>query len=730
MPRKKINLKKGKGKKKMSDSRSSLKRLLFRTMFMAVIWLSIAVFAIVAYYAYTLPDVSKINENIRQPSITLYDRDNKVIATIGDLYGDYVKFQDFPKTLIDAVTSTEDRKFFKHSGVDLEGMARAFFVNTAAGRVVQGGSTITQQLAKIVYLSHERTFKRKIQELALALYLENKFTKEQILTMYLNRIYTGSGNYGMDAAAQSYFGKKVSEINLMESAILAGLIKAPTRYSPVNNPDLALGRAEQVLMSMVDNGKLKESALPKSGKLTYNFQPARVRVANKAPYFTDWIREQLPDYIGQYTSGNIEIYTTLDTRLQKLADDAIERSLAANSTAHKVSQGAMVVMTPEGEVLAITGGKSYAESQFNRATQALRQPGSAFKLFVYLAALEKGYDPDSMMEDSPIKMRGWSPENYDNKYLGEVSLREAFSKSINTIAVKLAKDVGMNKITSIAYKLGITADINKDLSSALGTSEVTLMELSSAYAHLANNGNSVWTHGITEVKTNGVVAYKRKKSSSERVLSEDVTQQMNDMLVNVVTSGTGKNAISAFDVAGKTGTTQNLRDVWFIGFTSDYVAGVWMGNDDNTSMDKIVGGTLPAILWKEFMRSAEAGKAPGAISSYAKENAPDAPKTESKESIWGGILNTFSPQKDAVEEALPWKEPLPSSQQETDAIQEEPVAPQSEYPVTEDQLPAVEPSPQPEAQPEPEAIFEEEAEEPHSEAPQEEPEVIFQEERR
>ena len=636
--------KKNKKKQALRSGSFSIKRFLAKTILFFGIWGFIAIFILVIYYVYDLPDVSKINENTRHPSITLYDRNEKLVATIGDLYGDYIEYKAFPKTLVDAVISTEDRKFFKHSGVDVQGMLRAGFVNFFAGHVVQGGSTITQQLAKNVYLSHERTFKRKIQELALAVYLENNFTKEQILTMYFNRIYMGSGNYGMSAAAKAYFGKNISEINLSESAILAGLLKAPSHYSPANNPKLALERAGQVLLNMAANGAIRESQLPKSGKLSYNFIHAVAKVQNKAPYFTDWIKEQLPDYIGNYSSGNIEIYTTIDTNLQNLADEGLQKSLAANGAAHDVEQGAMVVMSPDGAVLAMSGGKSYAVSQFNRATQALRQPGSAFKLFVYLAALENGYTPDSIVSDSPISIRGWSPDNHDNKFLGDISIREALTKSVNTVAVKVAKDVGMNKVRGMAYKLGITSEVKNDLSSALGTSEVTLLELTSAYAHMANHGYAVWTHGINEIKVNGKSIYKRQKSGDDRVLSEQTTVQMNDMLMSVVQSGTGQNAKSPFDVAGKTGTTQNLRDAWFVGFTSDYVAGVWMGNDDATSMDKIAGGSLPALIWRDFMRVAESGKSPGnipiKIGGFFGSNNP-----EEREGVWEGVVSIFGGNK-------------------------------------------------------------------------------------
>lgn len=633
MPRKKSNKKKRRTRLKKTSF--SFKGFIFKAIFLGIVWGGISLFVLVAYYAYNLPDVSKINENTRQPSIVLHDRDGVIIATIGNLYGEYTRYNEFPKLLLDAVLSTEDRRFFSHSGVDIQGLMRAFVINAFAGHVVQGGSTITQQLAKIVYLSHERTLKRKLQELMLALYLENKFTKQQILTMYLNRIYTGDGNYGMDAAAKSYFGKSVREVNLVESAILAGLIKAPSRYSPANNPELSLKRAKQVLLNMVDNEKIKATRVPY--EVEYRFMPSRERVRNQAPYFTDWIREQLPDYIGQYTSGDIEIFTTLDSKLQNIADKVLEQSLAANAKAHHVSQGAMLVMSPSGKILAMTGGKSYVESQFNRSTQALRQPGSAFKLFVYLAGLEKGYTPDSIMDDSPINIDGWEPENYNKEHVGSISMRDAFAKSINTVAVRLARDVGMDKIVSMAARLGITSEIQRDLSSALGTSEVTLLELTGAYAHMANYGNAVWVHGITAIKVNGDIVYKRTKSSDDRVLDENITAEMNDMLVSAVTSGTGHNAQLPYDVAGKTGTTQNLRDAWFIGFTSNYVAGVWMGNDNNAPMDKIAGGSLPALVWKEFMK--ETGDTPGNIPTDA--NAVRRGNLYGVGSVWDGILKTF-----------------------------------------------------------------------------------------
>jgi penicillin-binding protein 1A len=657
-------------KRKSQKQERSLKILFLKWSFIGALWCAIGVALLMAYFAIDLPDVKKLHENVRLPNITVLDRDGEVIATAGNLYGDYVSYKEFPKTLIDAVTSIEDRRFFSHFGVDPLGLLRAAFVNYRAGYVVQGGSTITQQLAKVVFLDPERTLKRKVQEVMLALYLEHNFTKEEIITMYLNRIYLGSGNYGVDAASRTYFGKKISEINLYESAMIAGLIKAPSLYSPANNFKLAKKRTNQVLAAMVDNEVLKPdykvTGVPKEEIIV-----TRRNVKSKDPYFVDWVKEQLTDYIGE-ENGEIIVSTTIDSKLQKLAEDAVAKNLTEGGTEHNVSQAAMVVLSPKGEVLAMVGGKSYGVSQFNRVTQAYRQPGSAFKLFVYLAAMENGYTPDDTMVDEPIKIDGWTPENWNNKFVGEVTLRDALANSINTISIKLAKSVGIRKVLDVATRLGITSEMNNDLTSALGTSEVSLLELTGAYASLANYGNAVWVHGITKINdSEKKVMYERQESEPHRVISMDTTAEMNEMLINVVNNGTGKRAQMGYPVAGKTGTSQNSRDAWFIGYTGNMIAGVWVGNDDNTPMKKVGGGGMPAGIWKDFMVVANAGKDVGDLPTSANNvsdgetNSNEAPEEQRGHSIWDSIIKGFGGGSDD-EAPKPYKDSKPAHETNTD----------------------------------------------------------------
>jgi penicillin-binding protein 1A len=643
MPRKKTKAKKPVKTQKRTYKRKkqkpfSLKVWLLKWGFVAGVWAGVIVFFMLAYYAHDLPSVKKLDESFRTPNIKILDKNNEVIANIGNLYGDYIHFDDMPQHLIDAVISTEDRRFFDHFGVDPVGLVRAFIRNYRAGRVVQGGSTITQQLAKVVFLSPERTIKRKVQEMMLALYLEHKFSKEEILTMYLNRIYLGSGNYGVDAATRSYFGKSAKHINLFEAATIAGLIKAPSRYSPANNFELSQERADQVLGLMVDNNTLSTEDIIFGG-IDENYVIARRNVRDYAPYFVDWVKEQIYDYIGDEEGGQIFVRTTLDPKMQMAAEEALASSLAVIDPERKVSQGAIISMSPDGAVLAMVGGKSYKESQFNRATQAYRQPGSAFKFFVYLTALEKGYKPNDIVVDEPLEIDGWKPENWNHQYVGEVSLRNALANSINTVSARLLKDVGVNSVANTARRLGISTPITRDLTLALGSSEVTLVELTGAYAHMANYGNSVWVHGINDITTDdGRVIYSRYKSGQHRVVAEDVTAQMNDMLLNVIESGTGKQAKLPWrDAAGKTGTSQDSRDAWFIGYTKNVVTGVWVGNDDNTPMNRVGGGGLPALVWKHYMKSAHEGVLGNSL-PVTEYSVKQGRKTGS---IWESIIRTF-----------------------------------------------------------------------------------------
>lgn len=563
------------------------------------IWLGVAGAAVIGYYAYDLPDVGRLAETTRRPNVSLLAADGTPLAAFGDLYGEAVQVRNLPPYVPQAVLAVEDRRFYEHPGIDLLGLVRAIYVNLRAGRVVQGGSTISQQLAKVLFLKPDRTVKRKVQELLLAFWLERRFTKDQILSLYLNRVYLGAGTYGWDAAAQRYFDKPAEDLSLYEAALLAGLIKAPSRYNPARSADLAESRALLALESMVEAGfitpaeKLRAAAHKSGGRTT------RSRYAR---YFADWVLSQVPSFVGAI-DRDLVVKTTLDPKLQRIAEEETQALLAKDGAERKVEQAAVVALTPGGAVRAMVGGRNYGESQFNRAAQALRQPGSAFKPFVYLAAIEGGYRADDRMVDKPVQVAGWKPRNYGGRYYGEVTLREAFARSLNSVAVQLAQNVGPKRVAAAARRMGITSDIQSDLSISLGTSEVTLLELTGAYAVLANRGNGVWPFGIEQITDrSGRILYRREGSGPGKVLSGPGINSLTDLMTAAVVWGTGKAAHPGRPAAGKTGTSQGFRDAWFVGFTADLVAGVWVGNDDGSAMDKVTGGTLPARLWSAVMR--------------------------------------------------------------------------------------------------------------------------------
>jgi penicillin-binding protein 1A len=570
------------------------------------LWAGIIGAGALTYFALTLPDTKQLTVAERRPSITILADDGSLLATFGDLFGQPLTLKEMSPWLPKAVVATEDRRFYSHFGIDPVGLLRAGFTDLRSGHVVQGGSTITQQLAKTVFLSPERSLSRKIREALLALWLERHFTKDQILEIYLNRVYLGAGTYGVDAAAHRYFGKSAAQLNLYESAVIAGLLKAPTRFNPTRDKEATATRTAQVLALMVETGAISQQqadAAQKSGvELT--------KVALTHPgirYFADWIADQVRDFAGA-SDHDLRVRTTLDMRMQTAAESAIVDALNRNGLKDAVSQGALVAMTPEGAVRAMVGGRDYNESQFNRATQAQRQPGSAFKPFVYLAGIEAGLRPDDQFVDGPIQIGKWRPHNYTNKYLGEVSLAYALAESINTVAVQVAQRAGIPQVIAVANRLGITSDLAPDASIALGTNEVNLLELVSAYAPFANGGNGVLAYGITEITdTSGRVIYRRSGSGPGQVIPPDEVGLMDGMLAGVIARGTGKAAALPRPVAGKTGTTQDYKDAWFIGFTADLVTGVWLGNDDNTPMNKVTGGSLPAPVWKNFMLAATQG---------------------------------------------------------------------------------------------------------------------------
>ena len=571
----------------------------------ALIWVSLAASGLVAWYAWDLPDLEKLETASRRPSVTLIASDGTVLATYGDLHGGAVRFDEVPPYLVQAIVATEDRRFFDHIGVDAIGVLRAAFANLRAGAVRQGGSTLTQQLAKNLFLTPERSIKRKIQELLLAFWLEARFTKNQIFTIYLNRVYLGAGTYGIAAAAQLYFARPPRALSLRQAAVIAGLLKAPSRYSPLRDPDAALARADQVLASMVAAGFLGKADAAAARRARPGFAPRRAGFG--ARYFADWLLERAAGFVGN-TDRDLVIRTTLSPALQRIGERQLETALRTAGARRAAHQGALVALAPDGAIRAMVGGRDYGESQFNRATHALRQPGSAFKLFVFIAGLESGLAPDTPVVDGPITIDGWTPRNYGGKYMGRVAMRDALAHSLNTAAVRVSERVGRNRVVAVAERLGITAPLKAHPSVALGVSEVSLLELTSAYAVLANSGYPAWPYGILDIRDgDGRLLYRRSGGGAGRLIEPPTVAAMQSMLQDVVTSGTGKAARLSRPVAGKTGTSQDFRDAWFVGFTAELVTGVWVGNDDSAPMKHVTGGSLPARIWQGFMADALKG---------------------------------------------------------------------------------------------------------------------------
>jgi penicillin-binding protein 1A len=557
----------------------------------------------IGFFALTLPDTGQLTQSQRRPSVTILAADGSLLTTYGDLFGRPLTLKQLPRYLPQAVIATEDRRFYSHFGVDPIGLLRAAAADLAAGRVVEGGSTITQQLAKNLFLTSERSLARKIRETLLALWLEHKFTKNEILEIYLNRAYFGAGAYGVDAAAHRYFGRSASRLDLYQSAMLAGLLKAPTRFNPTRDRELATARTAQVLTNMVEAGYITESEASAAGRE----EDALASIAAAQPgrrYFAGWVAAQLADFVGS-DSRDLTVVTTLDPRIQAEAEAAIANTLDRDGVKAAVSQGALVAISSDGAVRAMVGGRSYGDSQFNRAVQAQRQPGSAFKPFVFLAGLEAGLHPSDHFIDGPIAVGNWRPRDYGDRYLGEMTLAEAFAQSINTIAVQVTLRAGVDNVVAVAHRLGIGSPLTRDASIALGTDNVNLLELTAAYAPFANGGIGVWPYGIAEVRDKkGHLVYRHTGSGPGRVVSPEAEGEMNNMLAAVVDYGTGRRARLLRPAAGKTGTTQDYRDAWFIGYTPDLVAGVWLGNDDNSPMNQVTGGSLPAETWRRFMLAA------------------------------------------------------------------------------------------------------------------------------
>lgn len=572
----------------------------------AAIWGGVLLTMVIFYYYHDLPNLEDMeNANSKQVIEVCYSNGNR-ITTLGDLYANQITFNQIPNHLIEAVVATEDRKFFSHGGVDFLGILRAAYVNYRADKIVQGGSTITQQLAKMMFLKPDRTIKRKVQELMLAWQLEQTFSKEQILTLYLNRAYFGSGNYGIASASRYYFSKPVAKLNLNESAMLAGLLKAPSKLSPNNNQKLAEKRTTQVLENMVDAGYLNDNNIDEIKKPIVYKDDKLQRF-----YFSDYVASQFTGYLSkgeQINNNRFSIVTTLDEKLQKIVEDEANNFVKQNGK--KLGNGAneaelaMILMSPDGELLAMVGGRDYQKSPFNRAVYAKRQAGSAFKLFVYLTALQNGFKPDDIMEDKKVSLGGWSPENYEKQYYGQVTLKQAFAKSLNSVAVQLTAKLDKKEIIKNALKMGIISEVNnQDATLALGTAQVSLLELVNSYGAIANDGVAIFPYSVKKIFGNkDKILYQKQVDKSYQIIAPEDVGEMKEMLREVVETGTGKAANVADNIYGKTGTSQNYRDAWFIGFNDKYILGVWIGNDNNKPTNKITGGTLPAELFANVMK--------------------------------------------------------------------------------------------------------------------------------
>jgi len=592
------------GKKRVR--RRSLLGGLFYWGFVCGVWGVIALGAAFAYYASQLPPIDQLAIPKRPPDIQILGVDGSVLADRGDTGGAAVRLGDLPPYLPKAFVAIEDRRFYYHFGVDPVGILRAVVRDVGGGGATQGGSTLTQQLAKNLFLTQERTLARKFQEAILAVWLERKYSKDQILELYMNRVYFGSGAYGVEAAARKYFGHDAKDVTLSEAALLAGLMKSPTRLAPNHNLKGANERAAQVITAMVDQGYVTQ-AMAKVA-LGNPAQVANTRGAGSVNYAADYVMDALDDTVGAIDE-DIVVTTTLDPRLQASAERALSGELDAKGTKYNVDQGALVALDPDGGVKAMVGGRNYADSQFNRAISAKRQPGSSFKPFVYLAALEKGVRPDDTREDAPITVKGWSPENYSHEYFGPVTLTQALALSLNTVAVRLGQEVGPKTVVKVAHRLGILSDLEPNASIALGTSEVAPIEMVSAYAAFANGGIGVKPYVIMSVRTaNGRSLYRRHPYNYGRVIEPRYVAMMNAMMLETLLTGTAKKAdLPGWQAAGKTGTSQDFRDAWFVGYTSHLVAGVWLGNDDGSPTKKVSGGNLPVEVWSRFMKEAHAG---------------------------------------------------------------------------------------------------------------------------
>jgi penicillin-binding protein 1A len=586
------------------------KKSLFRVMIYwpltLGLWGLLGLAGLFVYYAAQLPPIDQLSVPKRPPNIAILAEDGTLLANRGDTGGAAVHLAELPAYLPKAFIAIEDRRFYSHWGVDPFGIIRALARNVTGHGTMQGGSTLTQQLAKNLFLTQERTLSRKIQEAILAVWLEHKYSKNQIIELYLNRVYFGSGAYGVEAAAQKYFGHSARNVSLAEAAVLAGLMKAPTRLAPNRNPDGASERAAQVIAAMEQESYITDAmaklALVRPAQAIHDKGSASIN------YAADYVMDVLNETVGAIDE-DISVQTTLSAPLQAAAEKALTEELDRKGAKFGVGQGAIVAFDPNGAIKVLVGGRNYAESQFNRAVAAKRQPGSAFKPFVYLTALERGLTPDTQRDDAPINVKGWQPENYSREYFGPVTLTKALALSLNTVAVRLGLEVGAANVVKTAHRLGVSSDLQANASIALGTSEVTPLELVGAYVPFANGGIGIQPHVIARVRTAaGKLLYQRRETNNGRVIEPQYVAMMNTMMQETLLTGTArKGEVTGWQAAGKTGTSQDWRDAWFVGYTSHLVAGVWLGNDDSSPTKKASGGNLPVEIWSRFMNVAHQG---------------------------------------------------------------------------------------------------------------------------
>jgi penicillin-binding protein 1A len=570
------------------------------------IWAVLAVIGLFIWVGMNLPPIQSLEIPKRPPSIQINSLDTDVFATRGEMGGAALALKDMPAHLPNAFIAIEDRRFRSHHGLDPVGLFRAVVANLIHRGISQGGSTITQQLAKNLFLTQDRNLMRKLQEVVLALWLEHKFSKNEILELYLNRVYFGSGAYGVEAASQRYFGKSARNVTVAEAALLAGLVKSPSRLAPTRNFDGAEQRAKVVLAAMSEARLINEE----TARMAMASPPKVVKpsAGGSSNYVADWVMDVINELVGR-VDEDIIVETTIDAAMQAAAEKALIEEISQKGEKFGVQQGALVSMTPDGAVRALVGGRNYAENQFNRAVAAKRQPGSAFKPFVYLTALEHGLTPDTVREDRPIEVKNWRPENYGHEYFGPVTLTQALAMSLNTVSVRLTLEFGPTAVVRTAHRLGIASKLEPNASIALGTSEVSVLELVSAYAPFANGGNAIFPHVVERIRSaHGKTLYARNVPTLGRVVDPRYVAMMNTMMRETVTSGTARKAdLPGWAAAGKTGTSQDFRDAWFIGYTGQLVTGVWFGNDDSSPTRKATGGGLPVEVWSRFMKVAHQG---------------------------------------------------------------------------------------------------------------------------